>query len=391
MTTEPAGVVIVGGSLAGVTAAGELRGRGYTGPVTLVGEEPGDAYARPPLSKGVLKGTEADGSIGLPHPGDDVEIRCGVAAVDLDAANRVVTLADGTRLGYEHLIVTTGSRARRFGDAENEYVLRTLPDAARLRTALAAASRIVVVGGGFLGMEVASAARSAGIAVTVCDVRTPLVPVLGEHLGGAIVEAAREHGVRLEICPDGFALVEGRGRVTSVVAADGRRFPADLVVTAIGDEANTGWMRDRGVSLDGAGWIPVDEHARADVPAAQGSVLAAGDVTVSPTPRGVRRLPHWDNAIAQAKTAVATILDGPGAGYTPDPYFWTDAFGIGVKIAGWIPATGDVTEVRGSLADRSGLLSWADGDRQVVAAVNHRIPIGRLKRLAAAPPVVAAT
>ncbi|UEA60869.1 NAD(P)/FAD-dependent oxidoreductase [Gordonia otitidis] len=382
------GVVIVGGGLAGMTTASELVDLGYPHPITVLGDERHQAYARPPLSKGVLKGTDADNSVLLPDsPSGQIRVRVSSAVIGLDVAARQVALADGRVIGYDNLVIASGGRPRRLGDGTGQHVVRTIDDTLRLRDALRDAADVVVIGGGFLGMEVASAALSFGARVRVIDVRTPLVPVLGETLGRLTLAAAHEHGVKVEVCPAGVVVeCEESGQVRRVTSRDGRAFPADVVVTAIGDMPNTEWLRGSGVALDAQGWVVVDDYARAHGDGfAPGEILAAGDVALLPQSGEYRRMPHWENAIGQAKAVARTLVDGPRETYTPDPYFWTEAFGIAYKIAGPIPPEGEPEVIKGDLDDRCALVRWAGAAGTTVAAVNHRIPVAKLRRQARRP------
>lgn len=371
--------VVVGGSLAGVTAVDELRRQGWDGPVTLVGDEPLAAYTRPPLSKGVLKGTEDPGSVLLPGiaPGD-AEVLTGTraTAVDLDARRVRVEDGDGDTydLPYDRLVIATGARARTFGHP-GERVLRTLDDALRLRAELGRATSLLVIGGGFLGMEIASVAAELGLSVTVVDVRPPFVATLGTYLAGLFERAARGRGIRMVVAPEGVTPTPYGARL----GGGGGRLEADLVVTAIGCRAATEWLAGSGLTLlDG---VVVDERCRAGAP----DIVAVGDVAAFPTGDGrFRRTPHWDSAVGQARAGVAALLHGDAAPpYVPRPYFWTEAFGLAVKLAGTLPATGEPTVLKGSPEDLSALLRWDDDPaRPVAAALNHRIPVARLRALA---------
>lgn len=390
MTVRRHGVVVVGGSVGGVTVAGALRERGYDGQVTVVSAEQGPAYARPPLSKGLLTGTETGESVRLPPLPDDVAVRYGVAATGLDLARRRVSLSDGDQLAYQALVIATGSRARLLGDAERENVLRTLGDAVRLRERLADARSVLVVGGGFLGMEIASAARMLGKSVTVTDMRTPMLSALGPFLAHLFTEAAREYGVRVLVAPGGVRLLSDGDRLAGVDAGEAGRLEADLVVSAVGDEPETGWLAGSGIRLSG-GAVVVDERHRAVDTA--GNVFAIGDVAAFPTARGLARKPHWDTAVSQAR-AVAAILadeeaDGEQAGRAPAgpqaPFLWTDAFGLSARMVGDLPPIGPPAVVHGSLAGRSVVLHWTGPEAQAAVAVNYKLPLARLRLLVTPP------
>ena len=369
--------VVVGGSLAGVRAVDELRVQGWDGPITLVGEERHPAYARPPLSKGVLKGTEAAQSVLLPTTGEAEEVLTGVRATGLDLDARRVRVTDGGSGGayeipYDKLVIATGARARTLGHP-GERVLRTLDDAVRLRAELVRADSLLVIGGGFLGMEIASVAGELGLSVTVVDMRPPLVGTLGPYLAGLFERAAQERGVRTLVAPDGVTPTPYGARL-----ADGTRLAADLVVTAVGCRPGTEWLEGSGLTL--LGGVVVDERCRAGSP----DVVAVGDVAAFPTGDGrFCRTPHWDSAVGQARAGAAALLHGDAAEpYVPRPYFWTEAFGLAVKLAGTLPAEGAPAVLKGSPQAGSALLRWDNPSHPVAAALNHRIPVTRLRALA---------
>lgn len=375
--TGPRRAVVVGASLAGVTAVDTLRLRGFDGRITLIGDEPHRAYSRPALSKGILTGAESAASVLLPPVGADVEVLSGVRADGLDLAGRWVRLAGGGRVPYDMLVIATGARARRLtpdrGETDGgEIVLRGLDDALALRDRLAAARSVLVVGGGFLGMEVASAAAERGVAATVVDVR-PHLAALGPWLAQRFAAAARARGVRLVVSPAGVRRFDDM----TVALDSGATLTADLVVTAIGDRPEVDWLTGAGLPMTGG--LVVDSRCRVT-----DRVVAAGDVVAFPGADGTpRRLPHWDAALAQARVAACALLDGDAATpYTPDPYYWTEAFGLAVKVAGPLPVAGPPSAVEGSVAAGSFLARWDAAPRPTVVAVNHRISVGKLRRLA---------
>jgi NADPH-dependent 2,4-dienoyl-CoA reductase/sulfur reductase-like enzyme len=363
-------IVVVGASQAGCGAAAALRGFGFDGDITMIGDEPHRPYTRPPLSKAVLVGAESEHSVFLSVPGD-VQLRTGVTAVGLDRANNAVELADGERLRYDGLVIATGARARRPGNAVDsvQNTLRGLDDAVALRGQLACARDVAVAGGGFLGMEIASAATSLGKAVTVVDQVPPLVVRLGPMLADLVLTAATEHGVRVKVAPAGVR-VDNPGRL---LAVDGSVLAeADLVVTAAGDVPNTEWLHGTGIELDGG--VVIDSVCRV----APG-IVAAGDVASVRGRNGrALRSPHWWNALSQAKIAAATLLGREShdlVGSTP-PFFWTEAFGLKIRMAGHLPPVGDPMVIEGSLAERRALLVWpADGpDNDFGTAVSVNVP-----------------
>jgi len=382
-------IVIVGASLAGVTAADALRMQGHEGPITLLGEEPHAPYARPPLSKAVLAGREPPEAVMLPPLGDDVEVRVGARVAGLRLERRAVVLDGGEQVPFDGLVVATGARARSLArpGQRGEHLLRTLDDARALRDRLEGRPRVVVVGAGFLGMEVASTCRTLGLDVTVVDREPPLVRLLGDALARLVTAAAVDNGVRIEISRAGATLV-GRDEIRGVELADGRVLDADLVVSAVGDLPNVEWLSGSGLAAAG-GPLVVDRRCRV----APG-VVAAGDVIAMRADDGtVGRTPHWASAVEQSHVAAAALLHGEAAApLTPSPYFWTEQFGLEIKLCGRPPAAGSRPQVTdGSLAERRAVLQWIDDGRPVAAAsVNHRMPVGKLKRLAAPAPAATA-
>ncbi|MFE4413660.1 NAD(P)/FAD-dependent oxidoreductase [Streptomyces sp. NPDC056821] len=328
-------VVVAGASMAGLRAAEQLRAAGYPGPITLVGEEPHMPYNRPPLSKEVLAGKAAFESLAFrPRAAvADAEWRLGsrVAAADLD--RRLVELDDGETLSYAGLVVATGMRPRRLrcpGPLRGRHTVRTIDDARELRAALTRPGvRVVVVGAGFIGCEVAATAVALGAAeVTVVDpLPLPMAAPLGELLAGALLERHEERGVRFAL-GTGVAGFEGADRVTGVLLGDGTVLPADVVVESVGSVANTEWLDGNGLDLtDG---VLTDEHLRVG---SRPEVVAVGDVARFPNARydGVpRRVEHWSIPTDTAKHAarvLAAHLGGADAGldpFAPLPTFWSD-------------------------------------------------------------------
>ncbi|MFD5401364.1 NAD(P)/FAD-dependent oxidoreductase [Streptomyces griseorubiginosus] len=377
--TAARSVLVVGESLAGTTAARHLRALGHAGPLTLVGAEDQGAYSRPPLSKVVLKDPSADRTLGLALDGLDADV-IRSPAVAADADRRTVTTADGRRIGYDALIVATGADARRLAapGQRGELVLRTLEDARRLRARLADATSAIVVGAGFLGMEVASACAARGIPVTVVDTDRPLQRVLGDHLSGEITARAAAHGIRF-VQATGFATLTG-DPVDGVALADGTELTADLVVTCAGEVPCVDWLA--GTGLAGRLGVGIDQACATAVP----GVFAAGDVTYlrAQGTQPDRRAPFWSNAVAQGRAAAASVLGLPLPGPAHDDYFWTEVTGLSVKIVGRLPLLGEPTTVQGSVADGRALLTWSHADGTATAvAYGLRKPVAALRALAA--------
>jgi 3-phenylpropionate/trans-cinnamate dioxygenase ferredoxin reductase subunit len=375
MISSSRSIVVVGGSIAALTAAEALRVKGHSGPIIMLSEEAQQPYTRVPLSKSILGGEAPLERALLPAPGTDIDLRLNTRAVRLDIDRRRVHLADGDEVAYDGLVIATGARARRLsGSGESgPMVLRTFADAAALADRLVSARSVLVVGAGFLGMEIASTCRSLGKTVTVIDRDPPLARLLGGWLAGLLTSAAREQGIYIVHAPAGVTL---NGAAEAVTHAGGT-LAADVIVSAVGDLPNVEWLYGSGLEL--AGGVVVDENCRAAT-----NIVAAGDVAVRRIGGALLpRSPHWTNATEQARAAANTLLDPRGAaGYQPDPYFWTEQFGLDVKISGELPLPGQPVLVQGSLSERSALLQWHDGVGPVAAAaVNHRMPIVALKKL----------
>jgi len=362
-------VVVIGAGLAGAHVVATLRKKGFDGPVTLVGEEPVRPYERPPLSKGILLGTKAPDSAFV-HPADyygrhAITPHFGDAAVAIHKNAQTVRLASGRVLPYAHLVLATGARPRRLPDQPDlagVLTLRTLPDAERLRASLTPDARVVVVGGGWIGLEVAAAARLHGCDVTVLTLDSlPLVTVLGERMGRHFAELHRSHGVDVRTGVTVEGLEGADGRVTGV-RAGGALLPADVVVVGIGAVPETSLAAASGLAVDRG--VLVDEHLRTNHP----EILAAGDVAnAAHATLGRLRVEHWDNAIRQGKLAAATIL-GHDAAYDWQPYFYTDQYDLGMEYVGRGGPHDDVV-VRGDEASGEFIAFWlADG--VLTAAMN---------------------
>jgi NADPH-dependent 2,4-dienoyl-CoA reductase/sulfur reductase-like enzyme len=350
------GVVVVGASLAGLRAVETLRTEGFDGPVTLIGAEDHLPYDRPPLSKKVLSGEWEPGRVALRRDGGldalDLDARLGVRAVELDLGGRTVRLTDGSAVAYDALVLATGAEVRRLPgqpDLEGLYMLRTLDDSLALRAALTdGAPRVVVVGAGFIGSEVAATARGLGCPVTVVEaLPVPLERALGPEIGAACAALHRAHGVdlRLGVGVDGF---EGRDRVEGVRLTDGSVVAADVVVVGVGVTPATGWLEGSGLELrDG---VVCDASLAAGPP----GIYAAGDVCRWPNRLfgEEMRVEHWTNAAEQGAHAARTIL-GVAAGeapspYAPVPFFWSDQYGLKLQFLGRAGPDDDVRIVHGS-------------------------------------------
>jgi 3-phenylpropionate/trans-cinnamate dioxygenase ferredoxin reductase subunit len=327
-------VVVIGAGLAGVRTAERLREGGYAGAITLVGEEAEPPYDRPPLSKQVLRGEREVVRLREPDSYADLglELRLGVRAASLDVEARRVELDDGTTIDYETLVVATGATPRVLpGDLQQGvHVLRSAEDCRRLRASAADARQAVVVGGGFIGCEVAASLRLMQLDVTVVELASaPLVGVLGEQLSADVVRLHEGNGVTMR-CGVGVDALEGDERVTGVRLLDGSVVAADLVVVGLGVTPAVEWLADSGLVIDNG--LTCDESGRTSAP----GVFAVGDVANWHDPRAgrARRYEHWTSAVDQAAVVAQTILTGVAESLLPVPYFWSDQYKVKIQSLG---------------------------------------------------------
>jgi 3-phenylpropionate/trans-cinnamate dioxygenase ferredoxin reductase component len=386
-------IAIVGASLAGVSAARALRERGFDGRVVVIGDEPHRPYDRPPLSKEFLAGAISETDLAL-ETDDDAELqldwRQGHRATALDPATRSVVLDSGERIAADGVVLATGARARQLPGRTftGVHTLRTLDDAIALRAELVSGARLVVIGGGFIGAEVASTARALGLAVTVVEqLAVPMAGPLGAELGQVCAELHGDHGVQL-ITGTGVAGLAGTERVTSVLLTDGRELPADVVVVGVGAVPNTEWLAGSGIDLDRG--VRTDVRCATTIP----SVVAAGDCAMAHNPYAgtAVRLEHWTNALEQPATAAATLLGHQQVASTRAPYFWSDQYGARLQFAGHRVEGDRVEIVDGDPAARRFTAVYRRADRPVaVFAMNQPKIFGRWRReLTAAVPEQAA-
>lgn len=378
-------IVVVGGGIAGLTAAHVLRDEGFTGELTLVGEEPTATYSRPVLSKAALIGAEVGGhELSDPTHGG-TELR-GIRATGVRLADRVVELDNGTELPFDGLVIATGAGVRRLTGSPHELTLRTLADAEVVHARLGERPSVVVVGSGPLAMELASGAVERGCAVTVVCDGVPMERHLGHHLARLLAEAAAAHGVRL-VGSRAIHAEAGPG-AARVETASGEVVAADVLVTAIGDRTHDDWLAGSGLLTHGH--LLVDTRGR--VLDAEGTprpgIVAAGDVSWWPSPAGPRRSPLWTSALDQATVAARGLLHGDAAHpFEALPYFWTEQFGLHVRAVGPLPVAGEPVVVEADHGSPRALLLWPSTVAVGTAvAVNYRIPIPKLRRLALAEP-----
>ncbi|MBV6507815.1 MAG: Rhodocoxin reductase [Acidimicrobiales bacterium] len=360
-------VVIVGASLAGLTAAETLRDAGYEGTITVVEAASSLPPDRPPLSKQVLSG-EWEPHRAAPPSAEriddfDLDLRFGVRAAGLDVGGRRLELPDGT-LRFDRLLVATGASPRHLSRPEameGIHVLRTMEDCLAIRSDLdAEPGRVVVVGAGFIGAEVAATCRSRGLEVTVLEaLDVALGRVLGPEIGGVVGDIHRDNGVdlKLGVGVEGF---EGSDRVGGVRLNDGSLVAADVVVVGVGVVPNTGWLAGSGLTVDDG--VVCDETCLA----APG-VAAAGDVARWPNQLFGRsmRVEHWDNALEQGAAAARRLLAGAGEAvpYAPVPWFWSDQYDRKIQLAGWIDGADECKVVEGSLPERRFVAAYRRGPR----------------------------
>ena len=355
MTPALRAVTIVGASLAGLNAAEALRRDGFDGPVTLIGAESRLPYDRPPLSKQVLAGDWEPERAALTDSeelaSDEIEARLGLRATALDLDARELTLHTGETVAFDGLVIATGARCRTMPGTEGlggVHVLRSLDDCLALRGDLEAVpQRVVVVGAGFIGAEVAATARGRGLEVTVVEaLPTPLSRVLGDEMGRVCAEVHRDHGVDLRTGV-GVDRIEGDRRVERVALTDGSIIDADVVVVGIGVVPNTEW-------LDGSG-LQVGDGVLCDASClAAERVTAAGDVARWPNQLfgETMRVEHWDNAAAQGAHAARRLLNPETGPFTPVPWFWSDQYDRKIQLAGRVRPDDEVRVVNGSVEER---------------------------------------
>ncbi|TWF95331.1 NAD(P)/FAD-dependent oxidoreductase [Saccharopolyspora dendranthemae] len=378
-------VTVVGASLAGLSAARALREQGFDGEIAVVGDEQHRPYDRPPLSKEFLAGTVSESDIELTDSDDDaldLDWRLGQVASGLDATGRAVVLSGGTRIRTDGVVLATGARARSLpgGPPAGVHTLRTLDDARALREELVAGARLVIVGAGFIGAEVASTAVGLGCQVDVVDnAPVPLQRALGPDMGEVCARLHVRNGVRVHSL-SGVAELVGESRVTGVRLSDGRELPADVVVVGIGAQPNTEWLAGSG--LDVGDGVSTDARGRTCVP----EVVAAGDCarsfrnyTASPM-----RLEHWTNALQQPAGAVAALLgrEHSAPAHHAVPYFWSDQYGHKIQFAGHRTDDCTVQIEEGDPESGDFLALYLDRSQEPVGvlAVDRARPFGQWRR-----------
>jgi 3-phenylpropionate/trans-cinnamate dioxygenase ferredoxin reductase component len=372
--------VIVGGGLAGAKAVEALRDSDFGGQIILFAEEEHLPYERPPLSKEYLaqKKTLSDFTV---HNSEwyhdhDVDVRLATRVSALDPAAHTVGLPDGTTLGYDKLLLATGSASKRppipGSDAAGVHYLRTCDDAGALNSVLAEGSSLAVVGAGWIGLEVAASARQRGVNVTVVETaKQPLMAALGETVGEVFATLHRDHGVdlRLQAQVEEITRADGTdGKATGLKMRDGSKIAADAVLVAVGAKPNIELAEQAGLSMGDDG-VLVDASLRTSDP----DIYAVGDIATAEHPLFATRIrtEHWANALKQPAVAVAGMLGRPGE-YAELPYFFTDQYDLGMEYVGHAPSFEQVV-FRGDVAGREFVAFWLDADNRVLAGMNVNV------------------
>lgn len=375
--TELRSVAVVGGSLAGLRAVEALRARSFDGRIDWIGAEAHEPYDRPPLSKAVLRGEWEPNRIVLARDGlagFAAQLHFGRRATRLDVAARRVHLDDATQIAFDGLVIATGASPRLLPNQpkiDGVFTLRTLDDALAIRTMLDEQPRVVVVGGGFIGAEVAASCRARGLDVAMVEaLGNPMEQALGPELGALYAAIHRDHGVDVRTGV-AVAAIEGDFRVERVRLADGSVVPADIVVVGIGVRPETAWLDGSGIDVkDG---VVCDASCATNAP----NVVAAGDVARWTNARygESMRVEHWTNAVEQAQAAVARLLDGPDAAkpFDPVPYVWSDQYETKLAVAGRPRAGDDLRVVDGGFAERKFVAIYGREGRLTGAVAMNRM------------------
>ncbi|WP_310786858.1 NAD(P)/FAD-dependent oxidoreductase [Mycobacterium sp. Z3061] len=369
--------VIVGGGLAAAKAVQALRDSGFDGQIVLFADEEYLPYERPPLSKDFLAGDKS--LVDFTVQNSDwyrerrVDLRLNTRVDALDAAAHTVAFDDGVTLRYEKLLLATGSAPRRppipGHDADGVHYLRSYPDAVSLNSVLVEGSSLAVLGAGWIGLEVAAAARRRGVDVTVVEsAEQPLLTALGAEVGAVFADLHRDHGVRLRLETQVDRITVRDGKATGLALSDGSTVAADAVLVAVGAEPNVELAEQAGLAMADGG-VRVDASLRTSDP----DIFAVGDIAAAEHPfYGARiRTEHWANALKQPAVAVAGMLGSPGE-YDELPYFFTDQYDLGMEYAGYASGSEKVV-LRGDVAGREFVAYWLDDEDRVLAGMNVNI------------------
>ena len=370
--------VIVGASLAGANAAQTLRDEGFDGSIVLIGDEREQPYERPPLSKDYLMGKSGKEKLyALPadwYAQNNVELRLGESAIGVDRGAKQVTLASGETVGYTKLLLTTGSSPRRLSipgaDADGVHYLRRVQDSDAIKAAIDAASKIAVIGAGWIGLEAASAARAAGVEVSVIEMaELPLLRVLGREVAQVFADLHKANGTELIFGATVAEIIVKDGKASGVRLGDGRDVEADAVIVGVGITPNVGLAADAGLAVDNG--IVVDARLQTSDP----DIFAAGDVANAFHPAYGKhlRVEHWSNARHQPRAAAKAML-GQDVSFDRVPYFFTDQYDLGMEYAGYVEPEGyDRVVFRGDVPGREFIAFWVGSDGRVLAGMNVNI------------------
>ncbi|MFC4376976.1 NAD(P)/FAD-dependent oxidoreductase [Nocardia halotolerans] len=370
--------VVIGGGLGGAKLAEALRANDFDGQVTLLAAEDELPYERPPLSKQHLAGTEQLPDFTVDpaawYRDHHIDLRLGTTATAFDVAAKTVTLPDGSTLAYDKLALATGSRARTLNipgaDASNVYTLRTIGDSDALLEVLGPDRRLVIIGGGWIGLEVAAQARARDMAVTIVEAaQLPLLTVLGPEMGAVFAELHREHGVDLRISTEVELILTDDGVATGVQLGDGTVVPAEVVLVAVGAQPNIEEAVAAGLATDSG--VLVDAALRTS----DADVVAVGDIAEQQHPLLDRRVrvEHWATALNQPAVAAQTMLGKPAA-YDRLPYFFSDQYDLGMEYTGYVGRGDDArVVVRGDVAGREFVAFWLDPQNRVRAGMNVNV------------------
>ncbi|SER86699.1 NAD(P)/FAD-dependent oxidoreductase [Lentzea albida] len=373
-------VAVVGASLAGLRSVEELRSQGFDGRIVVVGEEPHAPYDRPPLSKAFLLGAQTAADLTLSDEDFGAEWRLGVRASRLDPSTGSVLLSTGEVVRADGVVIATGGRPRTVpgtASLRGVHTLRTLYDAVVLQGELVPGARVVVVGAGWIGAEVASTCRALGLDVTVVEAAAiPMERFLGPVLGALCADLHTDHGVDLRLGVGVESFAHNGKRVTGVVLRDGTHLPADVVVAGIGMEPATDWLAGSGLAVDNG--VLCDHGCVTSIP----SVVAVGDVARYRHGGRHVRHEHWTNASEQPVVAVRNLLAGTSAEtYRPSGYVWSDQYGVRLQLAGETGGADEVVVVDGSPDDRRFAAEFRRAGHPVgVLAMNDAKLFGRLRR-----------
>ena len=384
-------VVVIGGGLAGGKTAEALRAQGFEGTVTLVAAENHPPYERPPLSKAYLMGTAPVAEAVL-HPEDwyrenSIDLRLGTRAESIDLGAHAVGLDDGGSLHYDKLVLATGSVPRRLplpgADAAGVHTLRTVEDSDAIRSIFGQGRRLAIIGAGWIGLEVAAAARAGGTDVTVIEAADlPLLAVLGPELATVFADLHRDHGVDLRLAARTAEITTTDGKATGVRLEDGTAIEADGIVIGVGVAPDVALAQAAGLTVDNG--VLVDASLRSS----DRDVYVVGDIANHDHPvLGMRvRVEHWANALHQPAAAVASLLGGDAA-YSELPYFYSDQYDLGMEYIGHAPrGSYERVVVRGDPEKREFVSFWLDGANRIKAAMNVNVwdVVDRVKPIIAA-------